>query len=49
MQKRVAWSLVGIGAMVTLVLTPVSAGPNRFGFSDRIERHLFPEVTTGPA
>ncbi len=49
MQKRMAWSLVGIGAMVTLVLTPVSAGPNRFGFSDRIERHLFPEVTTGPA
>ncbi len=25
------------------------AGPSRFGFSDRIERHLFPEVTTGPA
>jgi hypothetical protein len=27
----------------------VQAGPSRFGFSDRIERHLFPEVTTGPA
>ncbi|HUL74496.1 MAG TPA: CehA/McbA family metallohydrolase [Vicinamibacterales bacterium] len=26
----------------------LSAGPSRFGFSDRIERHLFPEVTTGP-
>jgi hypothetical protein len=25
------------------------AGPSRFGFSDRVERHLFPEVTTGPA
>ncbi|HKW01720.1 MAG TPA: CehA/McbA family metallohydrolase [Vicinamibacterales bacterium] len=24
------------------------AGPSRYGFSDRIERHLFPEVTTGP-
>jgi hypothetical protein len=43
------WNLVGIGAMVTLTLAPVSAGPDRFGFSDRIERHLFPEVTTGPA
>jgi hypothetical protein len=25
------------------------AGPSRFGFSDRVERHYFPEVTTGPA
>jgi hypothetical protein len=33
-------------AAATAVL---SAGPSRFGFSDRIERHLFPEVTTGPA
>jgi hypothetical protein len=24
------------------------AGPSRYGFSDRVERHLFPEVTTGP-
>ena len=32
------------GAAATLV-----AGPSRFGFSDRIERHLFPEVTTGPS
>jgi Tol biopolymer transport system component len=24
-------------------------GPSRFGFSDRVERHMFPEVTTGPA
>jgi TolB protein len=43
------WSLVGFGAIVTLTLAPVSAGPSRFGFSDRVERHLFPEVTTGPA
>lgn len=35
--------------MVALTLAPASAGPNRFGFSDRIERHLFPEITTGPA
>jgi hypothetical protein len=25
------------------------AGPSRFGFSDRVERHLFPELTTGPS
>ena len=24
------------------------AGPSRYGFSDRVERHMFPEVTTGP-
>jgi TolB protein len=27
----------------------LDAGPSRFGFSDRVERHMFPEVTTGPA
>jgi len=27
----------------------ILAGPSRFGFSDRVERHLFPEVTSGPA
>ena len=32
-----------------LATVPIVAGPSRFGFSDRVERHLFPEVTTGPA
>ena len=32
-----------------LACAVAQAGPSRFGFSDRIERHLFPEVTTGPA
>jgi len=36
--------LIVVAATVT-----VWTGPSRFGFSDRIERHLFPEVTTGPA
>jgi Tol biopolymer transport system component len=38
-------------ALLALLLAcgVTSAGPSRFGFSDRIERHLFPEVTTGPA
>jgi cyclophilin family peptidyl-prolyl cis-trans isomerase len=27
---------------------PMTAGPNRFGQSDRVERHLLPVVSTGP-
>src|SRR3954471_10943398 len=26
----------------------VLAAPNRYGFSDRVERHMFPAVSTGP-
>jgi TolB protein len=44
MRKAIAAAL-GILAFAAAVL----AGPSRFGFSDRVERHLFPEVTTGPA
>ena len=41
---------VGAAVLAAAIATAiVSAGPNRFGFSDRIERHLLPEVTTGPA
>lgn len=36
-------------AVACLAGATVLAGPSRFGFSDRVERHLFPEVTTGPA
>jgi hypothetical protein len=38
-------------AIVALLLAGAGlvAGPSRFGFSDRVERHMFPEVTTGPA
>ena len=28
--------------------SPLTAGPSRFGQSDRVERHLLPAVTTGP-
>ena len=37
-------------AILTLSLSTavLVAGPSRYGFSDRVERHLFPEVTTGP-
>ena len=40
---------VGTAFVAAVVSAIVSAGPNRFGFSDRIERHLLPEVTTGPS
>jgi Tol biopolymer transport system component len=49
MGKRIVITVVGIAAMVTLAVGSLFAGPNRFGFSDRVERHMFPEVTTGPA
>src|SRR5690554_2906109 len=37
-------------ALVALVCTSltVSARPNRYGHSDREERHMFPEVSSGP-
>lgn len=40
---------VVFGALVAGLGEAPEAGPSRFGFSDRVERHLFPEVTTGPA
>ncbi len=40
----------GTLAILTLTLSTavLLAGPSRYGFSDRVERHMFPEVTTGP-
>jgi Tol biopolymer transport system component len=37
------------GGVLSLVcVAVVVAGPNRYGHSDRVERHMLPEVTTGP-
>ena len=36
-------------AVIAGIVASLDAGPSRYGFSDRVERHLFPEVTTGPA
>jgi Tol biopolymer transport system component len=33
---------------LALVVAVGSAGPNRYGHSDRIERHMLPTVSTGP-
>ncbi|MEZ5317112.1 MAG: CehA/McbA family metallohydrolase [Vicinamibacterales bacterium] len=42
-------AIVALAALWVALVAPTVAGPNRFGFSDRVERHLFPEVTTGPS
>ena len=40
---------IAVAAILALAAASPVAGPSRFGFSDRVERHLFPEVTTGPS
>jgi hypothetical protein len=48
--RNSGWAV--LGAILALALVPnptLDAGPSRYGFSDRVERHMFPEVTTGPA
>jgi TolB protein len=38
-----------LALMVAVVVIPVLvAGPNRYGHSDRVERHMLPGVSTGP-
>jgi TolB protein len=39
-------ALVAVWLSLTAAL--LSAGPNRFGHSDRVERHMLPAVSTGP-
>jgi TolB protein len=34
--------------LVQAAAVVVVAAPNRYGFSDRVERHMFPAVSTGP-
>src|SRR5262245_32527487 len=51
MIQRVMTRTRATAGIVALAIAGVvlDAGPSRFGFSDRVERHLFPEVTTGPS
>ncbi len=39
---------VGLALLFPLCATLAHAGPNRYGHSDRVERHMLPAVTTGP-
>ena len=44
------WAAAGavVVLSVGLFFATSQAGPNRYGFSDRVERHMFPAVSTGP-
>ena len=47
MQGR--WNLFTLIALLEVVVVASAiAGPNRYGHSDRVERHLLPAVSTGP-
>lgn len=48
--KRAHVLVVGMGVFAAMLVTLVvaDARPNRYGHSDREERHLFPAVSTGP-
>lgn len=42
--RRAAPVAIALG----LAIVVLRAAPNRYGFSDRVERHMFPTVSTGP-
>lgn len=41
-------SVVLACGLVAIVSVALSAGPDRYGHSDRVERHMLPAVSTGP-
>src|SRR5437868_1196566 len=45
--RGVVTGAVVAASLVASVLV-VHAGPNRYGHSDRVERHMLPVVSTGP-
>lgn len=47
MRQQVFW-IVAAAALVLASRVWIDARPNRYGHSDREERHLFPSVSTGP-
>jgi hypothetical protein len=49
--KRTHLLSIGIAIFAVMLwnLIAADARPNRYGHSDREERHLFPAVSTGPA
>ncbi len=40
--------LFPVAVLVAASVATLTAGPNRYGHSDRVERHMLPPVTTGP-
>ncbi|HZD05441.1 MAG TPA: CehA/McbA family metallohydrolase, partial [Longimicrobiales bacterium] len=41
-------TLLAAAATLTVLVVAAEAGPNRYGHSDRVERHMLPAVSTGP-
>ena len=53
MNRRLAFvrsraAALGVIAALSALVPGVEAGPNRYGHSDRVERHMLPAVSTGP-
>ena len=48
MRRRLARTVAAALAFCALAALATEARPNRYGHSDREERHLFPAVSTGP-
>ena len=49
MMKTSSWARLAVAALaMALAGTVLTAGPNRYGHSDRVERHMLPGVSTGP-
>jgi len=46
--RTVSTVLVGAVLLATVLVTSGRARPNRYGHSDRVERHMLPAVSTGP-
>jgi Tol biopolymer transport system component len=46
---RLSWrTTAAVLVILALTVTVMDAGPNRYGHSERVERHMLPFVTTGP-
>src|SRR3954469_15510818 len=48
MRGRIAVGAIATGATLLVAAGVSFARPNRYGMSDRVERHMFPAVSTGP-
>src|SRR3954469_4407257 len=48
MRGRIAVGAIATGATLLVAAGVSFARPNRYGMSDREERHMFPAVSTGP-
>jgi hypothetical protein len=46
--RRSATPVLAVLFAAFLAGTLAVGGPNRYGHSDRVERHMFPAVSTGP-